>query len=150
MKKPQREQRVNSKSCLVLHYKCLLNLHSTPVKVEVTHRRAFFPFLAKFTNKKNWLDSFLALTSCQCGFVLTTATCTSKITACRQMWRGGRRSAQVKVSGVFWILVPCWWLQCLWWWPWWFHPYFDVHSCEAVLPLHSFYCFHHLLDGMLL
>lgn len=124
-----------------VHYKCQLNLsskHSTLLKVEVTHRRAFYSFPTKCANKKNWLDSFLLLTSCQCGFLLTTATCTSQITAWGQMWRGGtEQKLEVKVLDDFWILVPRWWLWCLWWWPWCFHPCFDVQPCEAVLLLFS-------------
>lgn len=37
------------------------------------------PQLPEVGSKKNWLDYFLLLTSCQCGFVFTTATCKSKL-----------------------------------------------------------------------
>lgn len=37
------------------------------------------PQLPEVCSKKNWLDYFLLLTSCQCGFVFTAATCKSKL-----------------------------------------------------------------------
>lgn len=124
-----------------VYYKCQMNLsskHSTLLKVEVTHRRAAFSSIAEFANKKNWLDAFLALTSCQCGFFAHHRHVHIQITACRQMWRGGaKQELKSKAFSGF-------------WWPWCFHPYFDVHSCEAVLPLPSSHCFHRLRDGTLL
>lgn len=35
--------------------------------------------LPEVGSQKHWLDYFLLLTSCQCGFVFTTATCMSKL-----------------------------------------------------------------------
>lgn len=135
-----------------VHYKCQLNSsskHTARFKVEVTHRRAFFSSIAKFANKKNWLDAFPALTSCQCGFVCSPPP-RAHPNYSLQADVKGRRKAEVKIQGVFWILVPRRWLQRLWWWPCSFHPYFAVHSSEAVLPLLSSHCFHHLGDGALL
>lgn len=90
-----------------VHYKCQLNLsskHSTRLKVEVTHRRAFFSSIAKFAKKKR-TDStlFQRLPHASVALCAHHRHVHIQITACRQMWRGGaKQKLKSKAFSGFW------------------------------------------------
>lgn len=109
--------------------------------------------LPEVGSKKNWLDYFLLLTSCQCGFVFTAATCKPKLQS------GGRCEGEVP-SKRFWskalsqpnlahwisetagILVPRSLLPLPLMVTLVLHRYLDFHICEVVQPVTVQNCFH--------